>query len=664
MAQFFRYCLAVVAVSIFSTSALEATERKLPPIEDFISPSLIEQDSIKLSPDGNYLAIIVPRENRSDLIIFDRASMKPTANITPAKNEHIVDYWWVSNRRVVATFAVKEGGLEQPSLTGELWGIDVDGKNNKYLFGYRGGEETGTHIGGVTQNDASATVLEPRADENDFILIGITQWAFGVGEAPYMELAKLNVKSGRHIRTGGRLPIRNYDKHVNDHEGNVRLVSGHTDEGYSQLFYRADKNSNWLKINDEKESGRLVQPQMYSEDNQNVYAIVGDNKNLNHLILFNPANKTEKLIYKPKTADIGELYPAANQKDAYAVKTYDGRGGYVFLKSDAHETKLVKELMQQFSGELVIANSFSLDGRFATLKVASDINPGDYYLYDRDKKEVKRIFKSRPQIDINQSASVEPIELKARDGLTLRGWLTKPNAANKKIPLVVLPHGGPYGVVDRWVYDAETQLLASRGYAVLQVNFRGSDGYGKAFMNAGVGEWGRKMQYDITDATKWLVEQGSIDASKICIYGGSYGAYAAMMAVATEPALFRCAIGYAGVYDLGIFQKQGDINDTAYGRNFLSLVMQNDKDWINKYSPTALANQIKAPVLLIHGGADRRTPVAHANAMRKALKQAGNEPEWIYKAAEGHGFYDEKNQLEAYQAIINFLDKHISSNKP
>jgi dipeptidyl aminopeptidase/acylaminoacyl peptidase len=664
MIQFVRHIFTIAIISTLFSAAVGATEKPLPPIEDFISPALIEPDSISLSPDGSYLAIIVPRENRSDLIIFDRASMKPTANITPAKNEHIADYWWVSNRRLVATFKVKEGGLETPLFTGELWGIDADGKNNKYLFGYRGADETGTHIGGVTQKDASATVLEPLADENDFILIGITQWAFGAGEAPYMELAKLNVKNGRYIRTGGRLPIRNLHGSVNDHDGNVRLVSGYTDEGYSQLFYRADKNGAWLKINDEKESGRHIEPLAYSEDNQQVYAVVSDNKNLDHLVLFNPVNKAEKLIYKPKTADVDELYLTANRKDAYAIRTYDGRGGYAFLKSDSPETKLVKEMMQQFSGELVIANSFTLDGKFATLKVASDINPGDYYLYDRDNKSVKRIFKSRPKLDVNQSASVEPIELKARDGLTLRGWVTKPNNAGERTPLVVLPHGGPYGVVDRWGYDTETQLLASRGYTVLQINFRGSGGYGRAFVDAGVGEWGNKMQHDITDATKWLVSQGKVDAAKICIYGASYGAYAAMMAVATEPSVFRCAIGYAGVYDLDIFQKQGDINDTSRGRNYLSTVMQEDKDWIRKHSPTSLANQIKAPVLLIHGGMDRRTPPAHANAMRKALKQAGNEPEWIYKTSEGHGFYNEENRLEVYQAIIKFLDKHIAPAKP
>jgi dipeptidyl aminopeptidase/acylaminoacyl peptidase len=643
--------------AVFSSVSL-AAPKALIPIEDFISPGMIQPGSISLSPDGNYLAVIAPRTNRSDLVIFDRATMKPTSSVTPRKNEYIADYWWVSNRRIVATLAVKEGGLEAPSETGELWGIDVDGQNNKYLFGYRGNDEGASHIQVVGKTFSSATILEPIADEKSTILIGITPWTSG--EIPYMSLARLNILNGRLTSANGRLPIRYSSGVVTNHSGSLKLVSGHTAERYSQLFYRSEAGSEWVKINDEKESGRVIEPLAYSENNQEVYAVVSDDKSPDYLVLLNPDTKAEKLIYRPKVADVGALYLSANKKDAYALRTYDDRGGYAFLKTDSPEAVLTKEMMQQFPGELVIANSFSRDGKFATLVVTSDVNPGEYYLFDRDKKKLQLIFKSRPEIDIDQSASVEPIEIKARDGLMLHGWLTRPNNASAKTPLVVLPHGGPYQIVDRWGYDGETQLLASRGYAVLQVNFRGSAGYGMAFAKAGLGEWGMKMQTDITDATRWLIAQGKVDSSKVCIYGASYGAYAAMMAVATEPSLFRCAIGYSGVYDLKIMQSRGDIDDTAYGRNYLENLFPNDDDWLKQHSPTNLAAQIKAPILLIHGGADRRTPIAHATAMRKALKQAGNEPEWIYKANEGHGFYDEKNNLEAYQAILNFLDKHIA----
>lgn len=633
-----------------------AVEKELLPLKDFLGPSFIESGSISLSPDGTYLAVIVPRANRSDLVIFDRATLTPTSIVSPSKNEYILDYWWVSNRRVVATLAIKEGGLETPSGTGELWGIDVDGKNKKYLYGYRGTGGAGG-IGTVVGEYSSATILESIADDEDTILIGITPWSSG--EVPFMSLARINVMSGRLAKTGGRLPIRYASSILANQDGILKLVSGHTQDRYSQLFYKPDAKGSWIKINDEKESGRIIEPLAYSADNQSVYAVVSDDNSPDYLVLLNPATKAEKLIYRPKVADIGALHLTANRKDAYAMRTYDDKGGYVILNPALPEAIFTKEMMSLFPGELVIANSFSLDGKFATVVVTSDVNPGEYYLFDRDQKKLKMIFKARPKNDSKKSAKVEPIEFKARDGLTLHGWLTSPVNAGDKTPLIVLPHGGPYGIVDRWGYDTETQLLASRGYSVLQINYRGSGGYGKKFIDAGHGEWGGKMQSDITDATKWVIAQGKIDGAKVCIYGASYGAYAAMMAVATEPALFRCAIGYSGVYDLEIMRSKGDTDDTASGRSYLRAIFPDDKAWLKQHSPTNLAVQIKAPVLLIHGGADRRTPPAHANAMRKALKQAGNEPEWIYKPNEGHGFYDEENNVEVYTAILNFLDKHL-----
>jgi dipeptidyl aminopeptidase/acylaminoacyl peptidase len=645
----------LLAASLMISADAEA-QTKQKPITDYIKPAFVEPGSLSLSPMGDFFAVIVPREDRADLVVFDRATKKPTANITARKNEYISNYWWVSDRRIVATFAKKYGGLEAPSETGELWGVDADGKNSKYLFGYRGAEESGTHITTAAQSFSSATVLESNADQNNTILIGITPW--NSGEVPFMELARLSVKNGRLIKTGGKLPIRYSENIVTDANGTVRLVSGYSADRYSQLFYKLESGE-WIIINDAKVSGKSITPLAYSEDNQQVYASVTDTQSPDYLILLNPATKQEKLVYKPKIADIGELFLTANLKDAYALKTYDQRGGYVFLKPDSDEAKLTKDMMSQFPGELVIANSFSRDGRFATFVVTSDVNPGEYYLYDRDTKKAVPLIKTRPDIVIDDSASVEPIEFKARDGLSIHGWVTMPNNVNGKVPLVVLPHGGPYGVVDRWTFDSETQLLASRGYAVLQVNYRGSAGYGKAFSDAGIGEWGGKMQTDLTDATQWLIKQGKINADKICIYGASYGAYAALMGVATEPTIFRCAIGYSGVYDLQIMRRQGDIDNTAIGRNYLKEVLKDDNTWLTQHSPTQLAAQIKAPVLLIHGGADERTPPAHANAMRAALTKAGNPPEWLYKADEGHGFFDEKNRLEAYQAILNFLDKHL-----
>jgi dipeptidyl aminopeptidase/acylaminoacyl peptidase len=228
----------------------------------------------------------------------------------------------------------------------------------------------------------------------------------------------------------------------------------------------------------------------------------------------------------------------------------------------------------------------------------------------------------------------------------------------------VFPHGGPHGVRDWWEFDPEVQLLASRGYAVLQVNFRGSGGYGMAFESAGHGEWGAKMLDDIADATRWAVEQKVAPADRICIYGASYGGFAALMGAAREPDLYRCAIGQAGVYDLQLMWESGDIPDMRGGRDYLERVLGTDAARLRAQSPVYNAQNIKAPVLLIHGKADERADYEQARRMKEALEQSQKKFEWLALGREGHGVYDEQTRREVYERILQFLDANLRPSPP
>ncbi len=650
---------SLILASVLVAKAIAAP----PPIEHFTKPEQIQPYSLELSPSGQYYALIAPRDDRSSLIIVDRATNKVTANITPAKGQFIYEYWWVSNDRVILSMAEKEGGFSRPFATGELWGINADGKNNVYLFGYRGKENTGTNIKNSTIVFGSAVVLEPRADEKNTILIGISYWNES-NAAPYLELARLNINNGRFIKSGGKVPIRevNVDEILVDQSRQVRVVSGNLSDRYQKLMYRDLKTNQWLTINDEQITNKYIYPLAFDKGDKEFFVSVYASGAPSYLGLMNPQTKEIRKIYAPETADIGRLLnKAGNNNGAYAVQTFDGsgRGGFAFLDKDAPEAQLTKKLNAQFQGELAYVTSFSDDGRFASVFVTSDVNPGEYYIHNRDDNSISQPLKVRQEIDINSSAVMEPISFKARDGMMIRGWLTVPNAPAAKMPLVVMPHGGPYGVVDRWEYNADAQLLASRGYAVLQINFRGSGGYGKDFVNAGAKEWGGKMQNDVTDGTRAVLEKYAIDSNRICLFGISYGAYASLMGVAMEPELYKCAIGYSGVYDLKLMRNQGDIKDRESGQTFLNDVLEKDDAWLRARSPVDQVARIKAPVLLIHGGEDKRTPPAHAESMRRALIGAGNPPEWVYESIEGHGFFDPKKRLNAYQHIVDFLDKHI-----
>ncbi len=631
-------------------------------IETYTKPDAVEAGSFQFSPTGAYFAIIVPRDDRSSLIVFDRQANKPVANITLEKGQYIGQYHWVNEKRIVLSINERDGGLSTPTPTGELFGVDADGGNKHYLFGYRGAMDVGTNIKRAVATRASAYVLEPLADANNTVLVAIHSWET-TGETTYADMARLNVYSGALIKNGGRIPLRYFNNVLVDQTKKVRLVSGVTTDRYSQLLYRNPETSEWVNINDEHKTNRAIEPLAYTKNGLEFYARVAEPGKLDYLIQFNPVTLAEKKIYSPVSASIGGLFRTADRKTAYAIESYDGRGGYVFLDKALPEAMLIKTLMSQFPGDLVIANSFSMDGRFASVFVTSDVNPGEYYIYDRDANKLSLSIGVRSAIKPDNAALVEPIEFKARDGLTIHGWLTRPNGVTSKMPLVVLPHGGPYGEVDRWTFNPETQLLASRGYAVLQINYRGSGGYGADFMNAGMREWGGKMQSDLTDGTRWLISQNQVDPDRVCIYGISYGGYAALMGVATEPDLFKCAIGYAGVYELAAMSGQGSIDNTAYGKQYLEDIFENNDAWLQARSPTRLASRIKAPVLLIHGGEDKRVPAAHAKAMQKALTAAGNPPKWVFESTEGHGFFDPKKRLNAYQNIIDFLDKNIGPRK-
>jgi dipeptidyl aminopeptidase/acylaminoacyl peptidase len=251
--------------------------------------------------------------------------------------------------------------------------------------------------------------------------------------------------------------------------------------------------------------------------------------------------------------------------------------------------------------------------------------------------------------------------VKVRDGVKIRGYLTTPKGKSKNLPMIVLVHGGPHGPFDDYDFNYEPQLLASRGYAVLQVNYRGSGGRGREFMVSGYRHWGHEMQNDITDAVKWAIGYGVADRNRICIYGGSYGAYAALTGAYREPDMFKCAVGLAGIYDLPLMFNRGDIKDLKSGVRYLNDVLGGDEADLRERSPVYNAEKIKAAVLLIHGKEDERAPFEHAKRMREALQKAGNPPEWLSEGGEAHGIFNEDHRAQVYELMLAFFAKHIGT---
>ncbi|MEO8010418.1 MAG: S9 family peptidase, partial [Dokdonella sp.] len=368
-------------------------------------------------------------------------------------------------------------------------------------------------------------------------------------------------------------------------------------------------------------------------------------------------------LWSGENADAVELVRTFDEKDVFAVRSMPGRVAVSLLDKQAPEAKLLVDLMKQFPGEDVRIASVSDDGSKVVIEARSDLNPGTFYLYEASEKKLSTLLARAPWLKADDLATMEPFTMKARDGKTLHGYLSKPvgKEAAKSQPMVVLVHGGPYNVRDEWGYDPTVQVLTSRGYAVLQVNFRGSGGYGYDFVKAGYGEWGAKMQDDVTDATQWAIAQGVADPKRICIQGASYGGYAALQGAVREPDLYQCAVGIVGVYDLRLMKSRGDIPQSSMGEGYLDMVLGTDNEQLGQRSPINQLDRIKANVMLVVGGQDKRVPPIHGENLQRALISKGKPPEWIYQRTEGHGFYDEANVEDMYTRLIAFLDSNIGA---
>jgi dipeptidyl aminopeptidase/acylaminoacyl peptidase len=620
-----------------------------------------EFSNVTLSPDGRYLAALVPLPDNpyGNLIgIIDANTGKIMRALRSGTDTLIADYFWVNANRIVASVAVQRNGLDRPELTGELFAVNADGSDPMDLFGYRaGGITTGTLIHTTEKRYAGAETISRYPVDANTILIAVNDFT-NAREGSFTSAEALDVRNGRTVSLGNS-PVTNA-RLVADHAGQVRVAYADNQYNGDMVWLRTSSKDAWTVLNDPGQSGVEFIPLGFNRDNTRLYVRVAHGDRPDAIELMDLTSHALTMVYQGQFADPGELLPTADGQDYYAIITYDGEQKLFYLDENSREAQLSKALAVNFPGQLAYFSSFTRDGKHAIVRVISDRDPGDYYLFDLTTRNARYVFSAMPWINPRQMRPMQPIELTTRDGLLLHGFLTLP-AGNKPFPLIVLPHGGPHWVFDKWEFDPEVQLFAHRGYAVLQVNYRGSGGYGVNFVARGFRQWGLSMQDDVTDATKWAVQQGYADAQRICIYGNSYGGYAALEGAVREPDLYKCAIGYSGVYDLRVQLSGSDTEQTDKGDAYLKLALGFDQADLLRRSPLGGVNRIKADILLIHGGADERAPFKNFKEMTEALDQNGKHYETLVEPDEGHGFFLPKHREEAYEKIVDFIDRHIGT---
>jgi dipeptidyl aminopeptidase/acylaminoacyl peptidase len=645
--------IAVLAAALAATPLAHALD-----IEPYIKKDKFEQ--IRISPKGDFFAATVPLEKQTILVLIRRSDNKVVSRFGMGENTVIGSFRWVNPERVLFSIGEKFGALDSPEGTGEIYGIDAkEGATGELLVGQRivtnTGSGAGSHIQARKVEQVWARIIDDLPADDRTVVLEV-----GTFGAEFPRVEKMDVYTGRRIRVASA-PIRSAS-FMTDNAGVVRFAHGAEYDRAGKLYYRDGEGGEWRLVNDEAVTGLDRQAVGFSRDNRTAYLVVEAEKGPDHLASWDPASGKLTDLLVDDTAD-PELVLSEMGSDVPVGAMYRNGGLLTkFFDPASQRAKLQRGLEQAFAGQHVYVTSETADGALALVYVGGPKNPGDYYLFDTKRGKADYLLSNGEWFDPETMNPSQPFEFAARDGLRIHGYLTRPRGSEgKRVPMVVLPHGGPFGVRDADDFDSEVQMLASAGYAVMQVNFRGSSGYGRSFSEAGRKQWGLAMQDDLTDATRWAIANGQVDGGRVCIYGASYGAYAALMGAAKEPSLYRCAAGYVGVYDLPTMYTDGDTHTSAYGKTFL-------EDWVGSreaiaaVSPTRMPGRIKVPVFLAAGGKDERAPIAHSKLMERTLIGDGTPVETLYVPTEGHGFYTVEHRREFYTKLLAFLSRNIGGD--
>lgn len=643
-------CLSLLPALCFSGGAAAAPAV---PLSAFVYED--QMSNPRLSPDGKHVAVTVrlPDKQRTVpvVVMYAIPEMRQVGAFRMPAFDVPADYWWVTNTRLAIANGRELGSRERPVSTGEILAVDIDGGKQEYLFGYNMFKRSSR--GDRYSDDQGFGIIEdvPR-NRNGHLFVSSHLW-----EGKHSQLYDIDSRTA--VRTLlADVPYTDM-QFVMQESGKARFAYGADNDADALLLRRDDASGRWEKT--DGKLGRRYIPYGFVANDSALLVRHSADGGPDRLIREELATGKRTVLFEDRLADFTGLMYGSRFGEPFGARSTVGRPQPRYFDEKGADAQLHKSISAQFPDHVVTFVHWSDDGSVIVFSVASDRDPGSYYVFNRKTMKADLLFSVGESLDPARMAERRPISFAARDGLVLHGFLTMPpNAAGgAKPPLVLVPHGGPHGPYDSWFFDIDAQFLASRGYAVLQVNFRGSGGRGENFETAGYREWGGKIQDDLLDGVRWAVASGQVDGSRMCVYGASFGGYSAMMQAAQQPSLYKCAVGYIGVYDLNLLAKpennRYDERKAAYVRKFVGT----DKTQIDRISPVNQAAKIKAAVLLVHGGKDKRAPLEHGERMRDALARAGNAPEWFLAPDEGHGFYDPKNVTEFYTRLESFLARHL-----
>jgi dipeptidyl aminopeptidase/acylaminoacyl peptidase len=609
------------------SSGADITERtKRIPLRDFFRNP--DKSGFQVSPDGNNISFVQPYRNRLNVFVQPRAD-GPSLRVTSETERDVAGYFWKGSGRIVYLKDFK--GDENYHVVS----VDADGGNLVDLTPF---------------DKVRADIIDDRYDRDDEMIIALNKRNPEVFDAYRVDL---NTKQLTLIAENPG----NVTGWVTDHAGCIRLAMV-TDGVNSSILHRPDESTPFKAVITTNFKEKIA-PLFFDFDNRLLFAASNINRDKAAIVRLDPATaEEESVIFQHPEVDVAGLEWSRKRKVCTEVQFVTWKRERRFF--DAEMETIFNDLERQLPGYEIDLQSANKDENIFVVAAWSDRTQGVRYLYDTASRTLTKLAEIAPWLNEKQLAEMRPISYQARDGLTIHGYLTLPRGGGKNLPLIVHPHGGPWAR-DDWGYNAEVQFLVSRGYAVLQMNFRGSTGYGREFWEASFKQWGKKMQDDVSDGAAYAIEQGIADPARVCIYGGSYGGYATLAGLAFTPELYACGVDYVGVSNLFTFMK----TIPPYWKPMLEMFYEmvgnpeTDKALLADASPVLHADNIRAPLLIAQGAQDPRVNIEESNQMVAALKEHGIAVEYLVKENEGHGFHNEENRFEFYEAMEKFLEKYL-----
>lgn len=602
-------------------------------VEDFFR--VPEQTAFKLSPDGQYVAFLAPYERRKNIHVR-KVTGEGTVRITSETARDITNFFWANAQRIV--FLKDSGGNENY----QLFAVDKDGGHPLDLTPFP---------------DVTLQIIDTLEDNEDELIIGINK-----NNPRLFDPYRIHVRTGELVQLATNdditQPIVNW---ITDHRGQVRIAIRMIGGINEQILYRRDEQAPFEEVitSNFKEG---ISPLFFDFDNGDV-VFVASNLGRDKMVIvrYDMALATEvgEPLYAHPDVDVTQLHYSRRRQILTGVTYNTWKQAYHFFS--APDAALYQRWRDALGGyEITVVNHDKQEEKYL-LRTYSDRSLGAYHVYDTTTDELTQIATVSPWLEEEKLAPMSPISFTARDGLTIHGYLTLPvGHTGGTVPLVLNPHGGPW-VRDSWGYNPEVQLMAHHGLAVLQVNFRSSSGYGRAFWEAGFKQWGRAMQDDLTDAVGYVVAQGIADPAHVAIYGGSYGGYATLAGITFTPDLYACGIDYVGVSNLFTFMN----TIPPYWAPYLDMLHEmvghpaHDAEMMRAASPVFHVDNIKAPLLVAQGANDPRVNIDESDQIVAHLRARGIDVPYIVKYDEGHGFQNEENKIEFYRAMLGFLGKHL-----